>query len=261
MGNDPSHPDRAGLRLLCCSVAFVWLATGLLVLHPYYREQGRASLGLLGLPDWLMYATCAAEVALGLRVALGRPSTWVTLLQAALILGFTALLAFSQPMLLASPYGMLTKNVPLLAVIGTAWLVNREGWTARALWLLRVGVAFIWITEGIVPKILFQQPEELAMVPLFAGVPAEHAPLFLAVLGACQAASGVAVLLLRGRLLRLLLAGQVAALVVLPLMAGSYQPWLFVHPFGPLTKNVPILAGTVIVLLRTRRQPPPAAPS
>ena len=66
-----------GWRVLitCCtngsftskSVAFVWLATGLLVLHPYYREQGQEALGRLGLPDWFMYATCAAEVLLGLR--------------------------------------------------------------------------------------------------------------------------------------------------------------------------------------------------
>src|SRR5437867_3574403 len=106
-------------RALCGGAAFVWLTTGLAVLHPYYREVGHQYLDRLGLPDGLMFATCAAEVLLGLRVALGRATTAVTAVQAALVAGFTAILAVLDPALLVHPDGVLTKNLPLLATIGT----------------------------------------------------------------------------------------------------------------------------------------------
>jgi hypothetical protein len=234
-------------RWLRWSVAFVWLVTGVSVLHPYYRETGSAYLAPLGLPDWVMVATCLFEVLLGLWVALGPTSTWITVLQLVLILGFTAILGVTQSPLLINPFGMLTKNLPLLAVVGTAWLVEREGWSRRALWLLRAGVAVIWITEGIFPKILFQQEAELAMVrrtPLLVAVPSS----FLVFMGVFEAASGVGVLVLRGRPLRALLACQLAALVGLPLIAGFLDPTLWVHPFEPLFKNVPIIAATATLL-------------
>src|SRR5262249_62219157 len=106
------------VRWLCLSIAAVWLATGVAVLHPYFREAGAEYLAPLGLPPAVMVATCIAEIVLGLRVALGRPSTWVTGLQVLLILGFTIILAGSAPRLLVNPFGMVTKNLPLLAAIG-----------------------------------------------------------------------------------------------------------------------------------------------
>jgi hypothetical protein len=230
------------------------LVTGVSVLDPYYRETGHGYLAPLGLPDWVMVATCLFEFVLGLRVALGPASTWVTALQVILVLGFSAILGVSHPELLVNPFGMLSKNLPLLAAVGTAWLVEREGWSRRALWLLRAGVAVIWIMEGIFPKILFQQEAELAMVrrtPLLMAVPSG----FLVFMGVCEAASGVGVLLLRGRPLRYLLVCQLAALMALPLLAGALDPILWVHPFEPLFKNVPIIASTAVLL----RRPGPAA--
>jgi hypothetical protein len=242
---------RWEVRALCAGAAFVWLATGVAVLHPYYREVGHDYLARLGLPDGLMYVTCAAEVLLGLRVALGRPTTAIALVQAALITGFTVILACLEPALLVHPDGLLTKNLPLLAVIGTAWLLAREGWSRRATWLLRGGMAIIWITEGLFPKILFQAAWEVTLVRgsgLVRGDPA----VFLRVMGACEVLSGVAALLLRGRPLRWLLAAQLAALVVLPILVGWQEPHLWVHPFGPLTKNVTILVGTAVLWARRR---------
>src|SRR5262249_55493786 len=66
MAADPKQPAAPDVpppeaRWLSWGVAFVWLATGLLVLHPRYREIGHDYLSRLGLPDWLMYATCAGE--------------------------------------------------------------------------------------------------------------------------------------------------------------------------------------------------------
>jgi hypothetical protein len=246
-GEHTNTPAEA--RWLRWSVAFVWLATGLSVLHPYYREVGHDYLARLGLPDWIMFATCVAEVLLGLRVALGGAATWLTLLQVAMILTFSTILACLEPLLLAHPYGVLTKNLPLLAVIGTCWLLEREGWTRRAYWLLRVGVAVIWITEGLFPKILFQQPLEQQVVAA-SGLVRTDPATFLTVLGAAETLAGVLVLLLPGRPLRWLLVCQLAALFVLPVLVSLRELTLWVHPFGPLIKNVPIIVATAVLLRR-----------
>jgi hypothetical protein len=203
----------------------------------------------LGLPDELMFATCAAEVLLGLRVALGRATTAVTAVQVVVVGGFTAILAILEPALLVHPDGVLTKNLPLLATIGTAWLLWREGWGPRAAWLLRGGMALIWITEGLFPKILFQAGWEVALVSR-SGLAWGNPAAFLRLVGACEVLSGVAALLLRGRLLRWLLGAQLAALAVLPGLVGWLEPQLWFHPFGPLTKNVPILVGTALLWRR-----------
>jgi len=236
-------------RALTGAVAFVWLATGLAVLHPYYREVGHAYLDRLGLPDIAMFVACAAEVVLGLRVALGPPTTAVTAVQVVLVVGFTGILACLDPSLLVHPDGVLSKNLPLLATVGTAWLLPREGWSPRAIRLLRGGMAVIWITEGVFPKVLFQAPWEVRLVAgsgLAWGDPA----VFLRLLGMAEVLSGVAALLLRGRLLRWLLLTQLAALVVLPILVGWQDPRLWVDPFGPLTKNVPIIVGTAVLWRR-----------
>ncbi|MBW2465411.1 MAG: hypothetical protein JRH11_27435 [Deltaproteobacteria bacterium] len=240
---------RRDARLLRASVAAVWVATGVAVLHPHYRAIGEAYLEPLGLPAWVMWVTCAFEIALGAWVVKVRANRIDTLLQVGMVVTFTLILAVTEPMLMASPYGVLSKNLPLLAVLVTALLVATEGWSPRALWLLRGGVAMIWITEGIVPKILFQQAVELNVVAASGLVPFDPS-LFLVILGVAQTVSGVLALVLRGRVLLWLLYCQAAALVVLPLLVSIQDPLLWVHPFGPMTKNIPIIVGTLMVARR-----------
>lgn len=241
--------DSAWLR---AGVAAVWLTTGVMVVHPVYRAIGASYLGRLGLPTWLMPLTCAFEVALAFRVALGRASGWVTLLQLSMVSTFTAILAVTEPRLLVSPFGMLTKNLPILAAVAVAWLLEREGFTPRARWLLRGGMASVWITEGLLPKILFQQREELWIAEQ-TGLAFGSPGALLAIIGGLQLGSGVAALLARGRLLRLILAAQIAGLVILPVVVSWFVPWLWFHPFGPYTKNVPVLIGTLILFRRCSR--------
>ena len=249
MREEVPKPDSSA-RILRWAVAFVWLATGVLVVVPYYREEGGRYLDQLGLPYWLMYVTCAVEIVLGLRVALGRSATWLVILQVGMILTFTVILAIIQPILLLSPFGYLTKNIPLIAMIVTAWLLEREGWTRRATWVLRAGIGIIWITEGLLPKILYQQTEELLLVPESV-LRFTSSSEFLFWLGLAQAISGLLVLTLHGRWLRAVLACQLAALVALPILV-SWNHWQYwVHPFGGLTKNMAILAGTWVLFRRS----------
>ncbi len=236
-------------RALALGVAFVWLATGVLVLSPLYRAVGDTYLARLGLPSSLMWATCAFEVVLAFRVALGPPNLMVTVLQLGLVLGFSVILGVFEPRLLVSPFGMLTKNVPIMAAVAGAFLLEREGWTRRVTWLLRVGMAFVWLSEGLLPKILFQQPEEL-VIAAGSGLAFGHPSALLRVIGALQLASGLLALGARGRLLRFVLGAQVAGLVIMPALVSLQVPWLWLHPFGPYTKNVPVLVGTYLLFRR-----------
>lgn len=236
-------------RALLVSVAFVWIATAVLVLHPHFRAVGEAHLDALGLPHALMGLTCAFELGLGVVVAVARPTLPLALLQGALVLGFTGILAVQEPLLLAHPYGVLSKNLPLLGVLACATLSARQVPARRVVWLLRVSMALPWLTEGLFPKLLFVQEQELAVVRASGLVPMDPT-LFLNLLGVAQIASAAAALLLRGRALQILLWLQAASLLALPLLVARHDPLLWFHPFLPLWKNVPILVGTVVLARR-----------
>ena len=236
-------------RVLLCAVAFVWIATGMLVAFPYYRDVGGAYLDRLGLPHWLMFVTCAFEVGLGLLVALGRPTVPLAAMQLAMVATFTTILAVFEPLLLAHPYGVLTKNLPLAGALLVATVAWREGFSPRVTTWLRVAMALPWITEGLFPKLLFQQQLELDVVRASGLVPFD-ASVFLRILGVAQILSGVLAVVLRGMPRRVLLALQAASLVALPVLVAWHAPHLWVHPFAPLLKNVPIIAGTLVLVRR-----------
>jgi hypothetical protein len=235
--------DRLALR---GAIAFIWLATGLGVLHPYYRDVGRAYLvDRLHLPEALMYLACVLEVILGLYILVAPPRRWLTLAQVALILFYTVVLAFAEPPLLVHPFGILSKNVPLAALIVTAQFVENEGWTFRARWTLLSGLAFIWVWEGLMVCVL-AQPVALREVLAFTRLNEEQRRLLLIAAGVGQALGGVALLLLPDRWRRWLLALQALGLVIICVLVTWYDARLWFHPFGPITKNVPLLAGTLL---------------
>lgn len=238
---------------LKAGTASIWLLTAAGVLHPYYREVGHEYLARLGLPDALMWLACAGELGLALIILATKPATWLMAAQVGGVAFFTVVLGALEPMLLVHPYGVLSKNYPFVALVVTTWLVSREGWTARATWWLRGGMALVWVTEGLFPKVFFQQPLELAVVAGSGLVPMAP-PVFLMLLGFAQAASGVLAVVLRAPLARALVAFQAASLVILPLAVSWQDPLLWFHPFGPMTKNVPILFGTLLVVWRLGRR-------
>jgi hypothetical protein len=246
--------DRLALRF---AIAFIWLATGLGVLHPYYRDVGREYLvERLQLPELLMYLACALEVVLGLYVLLAPPRRWLTLAQVALIAFYTLVLAVVEPQLLVHPFGVLSKNVTLAALIVTAQLVENEGWTSTARWTLLAGLAFIWVWEGVMVCVL-SQPRALREILVVTHLDEEQRRLLLIATGvAALAPGGVALLLLPDRWLRWLLALQALGLVIICVLVTWYDARLWFHPFGPISKNVPLIAGT---LLAWSLEPPPSA--
>jgi uncharacterized membrane protein YphA (DoxX/SURF4 family) len=251
--SSPARDPRAvdDEALLRRGVAMVWLATGLGVFHPYYRAIGNGYLRPLGLPALVMVATCAVEIGLSLALWLRPTDLRQALAQTAPVIAFTLILGFEQPLLLVHPFGVLSKNLPLLGAVWAAYLLQREGWTPRAERTLRVSMAIVWLTEGLFPKLLYVSPLETQVV-MALGVSAATAVTLIHVAGALQMLSGLGVLLLRGRPLTWLLGALLAGLVLLPLLVTRSHPSMWVHPFGPLTKNFPILAGSFVLLRRAR---------
>ncbi len=142
--------------------------------------------------------------------------------QAALILGFTAILTVTQPRLWLDPLGVVPLNLPLLALLATLWCLRREGWTGRALGWLRSAVAVFWLSRAAVGL-------------------ANGEPLFVIAAEALAAALAAGP---GGRVLVAALLAQGAALVTFLGWHSWHDPQLWFHPFGPLTKLVPVLVAT-----------------
>lgn len=106
---------RVPLRL---SVAFIWLATGLISATVSQREgfDLLARIGITGpLASLALYSTSLLEIALGLATAARWQVRWMGALQIVLMLGFMAILTAGMPELWLHPFGPLTKNIPLIA--------------------------------------------------------------------------------------------------------------------------------------------------
>lgn len=133
-------PARAGalalgrlwwwLPLLRWSVALVWIVTGLLSFGLYPVQDSLGLLRQFGVSGaWampLLYGAALLDLLLGLAVLVWprRRALWA--LQAASMLGYTALLTWRLPAFWLHPFGPLLKNLPLLAAIGLLWTFEEK---------------------------------------------------------------------------------------------------------------------------------------
>ena len=106
--------------LLRYVLAAVWLATAWVSFAMYPRDASLALLAGVGLNGTLavmaLYAAVALDLAMGLA-CLFRPSRRLWCLQAALVLGYTAIIAVALPAFLSHPFGPVLKNLPILAIL------------------------------------------------------------------------------------------------------------------------------------------------
>ena len=118
---------RLMLPVLRATVAFVWIATGIVSLGVYPVEASYALLARTGVAGawapWFLYGAALVDVTLGVLVFVlrGRRRRWLWRVQMALIVGYTAIISWALPEYWLHPYGPVTKNLPLLA---TLWLLD-----------------------------------------------------------------------------------------------------------------------------------------
>jgi uncharacterized protein YbjT (DUF2867 family) len=124
---------------------------------------------------------------------------------------------------------------------------------ARLAWLLpllRWSIALVWIATGLISIGIYPASESYALLAR-VGVSGALAPVLLYGAALMDIAFGVATLLMRRR--RLLWLAQAAAIVAYTLIITVRLPEFWLHPFGPLLKNVPLLAAIALLYHLERR--------
>ena len=112
---------------------------------------------------------------------------------------------------------------------------------AQLNWLLpvlRLALAAMWIVTGIVSLVVYPLAESYALLAR-TGITGTFAPLALGGAAALDLALGIATLVAPSRRLWL---GQIALIAGYTLVISWFLPEFWAHPYGPVLKNVPILA-------------------
>jgi uncharacterized protein YbjT (DUF2867 family) len=125
--------------------------------------------------------------------------------------------------------------------------------SAQLAWLLpmlRGSIAIVWIVTGIVSLGLFPTDQSYELL-YRVGVPASLAPPFLYGAAGLDLALGVGTLVIRRR--RLLWIAQALLILGYTLIITLRLPEFWLHPYGPLLKNVPMLAAIALLYTLERR--------
>lgn len=119
--------------------------------------------------------------------------------------------------------------------------------------LLTVFFAFLWIYQGLVPKLLAMHPQEKAMVASGLSLSDASATNIVYVMGLAEVLFGVVWLLYRNK--RHLLFLQIVAFPLLTIAALVVAPETAIHPFNPVTFNVALIVLTSIGILGSKDVP------
>jgi uncharacterized protein YbjT (DUF2867 family) len=106
--------------------------------------------------------------------------------------------------------------------------------------LLRVSIAAVWLVAGVVSMGVYPVEESYALLAR-VGITGSLAPVALYGAAAIDMAFGLGTLFLRDRT-RLWIA-QAVLIVLYTFTITLFLPEFWLHPFGPLVKNLPILAA------------------
>jgi hypothetical protein len=118
--------------------------------------------------------------------------------------------------------------------------------------LSRITLALIWLYQGVVPKLLYHNPDELRMLT-DAGVPGSHLPSFVSLFGWLEVA--FAVLLVSLWRARWPLWCTIAAMFVATLAVVINSPAYLTAAFNPFTLNLAVAVLAVIGLLAAKNLP------
>jgi DoxX-like family len=109
------------LPLLRGAVALLWIASGVVSLGVYPLEASYALLARVGLSGGLaalaLYGAAVLDILFGLAIYLVRRRRWLWRLQIAVILVYSAIIAFALPEFWLHPFAPMVKNLPLLVAL------------------------------------------------------------------------------------------------------------------------------------------------
>lgn len=118
--------------------------------------------------------------------------------------------------------------------------------------IARGTLAFVWLYQGVVPKLLVQHADEMTMIQQ-AGISANSAPLVVQVIGWGETVLGLAMLFRFRERWPLLL--TIALMICASAAAAFNSPEFLVAAFNPISLNVLMSALALIGLLARRDLP------
>ncbi len=116
--------------------------------------------------------------------------------------------------------------------------------------LLRLTIALIWISAGIVSAFIYPQEDSFALLSQ-VGISGNWAVVSLYGASALDLLLGFATL--SNRWLRMAAYGQILTMALYTFIITLFLPALWAHPFGPVIKNLPLVIATLIMLVLERR--------
>jgi len=115
----------------------------------------------------------------------------------------------------------------------------------RFLWLVRFGIALVWLHEGLWMKLLHRDPHEVSIVAA-VGAPYPLSPhLFLDLIGIGETLIAIGVL--SGLFPRFLATFQIVLLLTMNLIAICFGQGTIADPIGLLIHNLPLILCIVLV--------------
>ncbi|HYD67243.1 SDR family oxidoreductase [Azospirillum sp.] len=143
-----------------------------------------------------------------------------------------------------------TGVVPAGVVAGLARepALDADRWAARLRPVrlpLRLSLAFLWIATGLVSLGVYPVAGSLE---LLAGVGLRDGPALVALYGAAGWDLLLGVALAAGVRPHLVGALQIGTILTFTAILSLFLPGFWIHPFGPLTKNVPVIAATLAMM-------------
>lgn len=203
-----------------------------LTLRCYLRElrrlMGLGTARFLHIPLPLIGAT--AQVSQWLGQGLMDIETWQMLQR-----GNTADASSTRELLGREPRSV--------GAFASCWDVGELRLSALLGWLqplLRVSIAAVWLVAGVVSMGIYPVQESYALLAR-VGITGSLAPVALYGAAAIDMAFGLGTLFLRHR--TLLWIAQAVLIVLYTFTITFFLPEFWLHPFGPLVKNLPILAA------------------
>lgn len=129
------------------------------------------------------------------------------------------------------------------------WLERGESPSAQysrffSHWIITFLFCFVWIYQGLVPKLVMMHPEEVSMTKNLLSVTTNEASTIVSSIGMAEIIFGLIWLLYsnKKRLLRI----QLILFPLLTLSAIIAEPAIVSHPFNPLTFNVTLFVLSII---------------
>ena len=130
-----------------------------------------------------------------------------------------------------------------------------ERWHARLYFLrplLNLSIALVWLWTGWISAFVYPVADSVQML-YRVGISSWLAPWVLYSAALADFLLGIA-LLFRWRL-RLTVALQIGIMLAYSVVITVYLPEFWLHPFGPLIKNLPFFTATLILLILEEEQP------